>query len=67
MIMGALFGRLAGDFGPEAGARVAELQLLMLGVPPQQAHAVAHRQLPALSLKLAALPKQLKPDLAPNR
>jgi AcrR family transcriptional regulator len=67
MIMGALFGRLAGDFGPEAGARVAELQLRMLGVPPQRAHAVANRQLPELRLTITALPKQLKPYPVPSR
>jgi hypothetical protein len=65
--MGALFGRLAGDFGPETGARVAELQLRMLGVPPQQAKAVANRQLPELRLTITALPKQLKPELVPSR
>jgi AcrR family transcriptional regulator len=67
MTMGALFGRLAGEFGSEAGARVAELQLRMLGVEPGRAYAVANRQLPELSLTISALPKQVRPGLEQKR
>jgi len=59
MIMGALAGRLRGDFGPDAGARVSELQLRMLGVPADRAREVCSREIPALTLELAPLPKGL--------
>lgn len=57
MIMGALAGRLRGDFGPDAGARVSELQLRMLGVPAGRAHEVSRREIPALALDLAPRPR----------
>lgn len=52
MVMGGLFARLAGGAGPEAGARVAELQLRMLGVPAARAKAAAWRTLEPVSLRL---------------
>jgi AcrR family transcriptional regulator len=50
MVITALFGRLRGEMGPEAGARAAELQLRMLGVPAAKAKRVAGRDLPPLAL-----------------
>ena len=67
MTMGTLFGRLAGEFGAEAGSRVAELQLRMLGVEPGRARTVANRQLPDISLTISALPKQVRPGLEQKR
>ena len=61
MIMGALAGRLRGDFGPDAGARVSELQLRMLGVPAGRARAVCAREIPALTLDLAPRPRPSAP------
>ena len=59
MTMGALSGRLRGDFGTDAGARVSELQLRLLGVPANRAREVSRREIPALTLELAPLPKGL--------
>ena len=56
MVMGGLFARLAGDSGADAGARVAELQLRMLGVPAERARAAAWRTLEPVALRLAPLP-----------
>jgi AcrR family transcriptional regulator len=53
MSASALFGRLQGAFGPEAGSRMAELQLRMLGVAPDLAGEVAWRPIPPLSLEIA--------------
>jgi AcrR family transcriptional regulator len=50
MVMTALFGRLRGDAGPEAGSKVAELQLRMLGVPAARAHRVAWNKMEPLQL-----------------
>jgi AcrR family transcriptional regulator len=60
MSLAALFGRLNGDQGPEAGSRVAELQLRMLGVPAEAAHEVAFRPLAPLALSItpAARPRR---------
>lgn len=52
MTMAALFSRLQGAAGPEAGSKVAELQLRMLGVPPKRAKAAAWKALDPLELKL---------------
>jgi AcrR family transcriptional regulator len=52
MVMGGLYARLAGDSGVDAGARVAELQLRMLGVPADRARAAAWRPLEPLALRL---------------
>jgi AcrR family transcriptional regulator len=41
MVLAALFMRLTGMAGPDAGVRVAELQLRMLGVDPDTAKAAA--------------------------
>lgn len=57
MTMGALFSRLHGDFGPESGSRVAELQLRMLGVPADRAKAAAWREIPPLRLQITPLTK----------
>ena len=50
MVVAALTRRLAGESGPEAGPRVAEQQLRMLGVPPARARRLAWRDLPVLVL-----------------
>lgn len=52
MVLSALFGRLRGATGPEAGSKIAELQLRMLGVAPARAHRVAWREIEPLKLKL---------------
>jgi len=46
MIATGMYSRLAEEAGPEAGSRIAELQLLMLGVDPDRAQEVAWRELP---------------------
>jgi AcrR family transcriptional regulator len=53
MVVTALFGRLRGDVGPEAGSKVAELQLRMLGVPAATAKRVAWRRIEPLALRAA--------------
>jgi len=55
MALTALFGQLQGEFSADAGSRVAELQLRMLGVPPETAREVAWREIPRLQLHLAPL------------
>lgn len=52
MTMAALFAQLQGTSGPEAGSKVAELQLRMLGVPAKRAKATAWKALKAIELKL---------------
>ena len=52
MMTAALFGRLHGTVGPEAGSKTAELQLRMLGVSPKRAKAAAWRKLPSLDIGL---------------
>lgn len=51
MTMTALFARLQGTAGADAGSRVAELQLRMLGVSEKRAKAAAWRKLEPLSLE----------------
>lgn len=51
MLLAAIFLRLEGEAGPEAGPRVAECQLRMLGVPAARAKRVAWRALEPLSLQ----------------
>jgi len=53
MLLSALQGRLSGDAGKDAGSRVAELQLRMLGVPPAKAKKAAWRKLNPLTLKVS--------------
>ncbi len=55
MVVTVLMLRLEGEAGPDAGARTAEHQLRMLGVPPARARRVAHRPLPPLPLAWAEL------------
>jgi AcrR family transcriptional regulator len=50
MVLTAVFLRLEGEEGPDAGPRVAEHQLRMLGVPAARAKRVAWRTLTPLSL-----------------
>ena len=59
MSASALFGRLQGAFGLEAGSRMAELQLRMLGVDPERARDVAWRPIPLLSLELEPTDEQV--------
>ena len=55
MTMNALFAQLQGEFTTDAGSRVAELQLRMLGAPPETAREVAWREIPRLQLHLTPL------------
>ncbi len=57
MTLTALVSRLRGQAGPEAGSRVAELQLRMLGVDAARAREVAWRPLRPLTLTISPLPK----------
>jgi AcrR family transcriptional regulator len=50
MVVTTVFLRLEGEQGADAGARAAEHQLRMLGVPPARAKRVAWRDLAPLSL-----------------
>jgi hypothetical protein len=50
MVITTIFLRLQGEAGHDAGARVAELQLRMLGVPAGRAGRIAWRTLAPLSL-----------------
>lgn len=56
MTMSALFSRLNGEAGPEAGSKVAELQLRMLGVAPDIARQVAFCALEPVTLEMPVLP-----------
>lgn len=51
MVVAAVLLRLQGEAEPDAGARVAEHQLRMLGVPPARARRVASLPLAALTLE----------------
>jgi AcrR family transcriptional regulator len=55
MALNALFGQLQGVFQSDAGSRVAELQLRMLGVSPDQAREIAWREIPRPQLQLTPL------------
>lgn len=50
MTLNAVFGRLQGLYGPEAGSMISELQLRMLGVDPLVAREVAWRAIEPLRL-----------------
>lgn len=50
LVVTAVFLRLEGDAGPEAGPRVAEHQLRLLGVPAARAKRVAWRKLDGMAL-----------------
>jgi AcrR family transcriptional regulator len=54
MVSTAVRLRLEGDAGPDAGPRVAEYQLRMLGVAPARAKRVAWRALEPIALTLAS-------------
>ena len=64
MLLSALQGRLSGDAGKDAGSRVADLQLRMLGVPAAKAKKAAWRKIEPLTLgasaALAGLAKEAK-------
>jgi AcrR family transcriptional regulator len=51
LVVMTVFLRLEGEAGPDAGARAAEHQLRMLGVPPARAKRVAWRELVPLTLE----------------
>jgi AcrR family transcriptional regulator len=51
MVMAALYARLQGTVGDDAGSRLTELQLRMLGVAPARAKRVAWRRLEGLVLQ----------------
>lgn len=50
MVVAAVVLRLDGEVGPEAGSKVAEHQLRMLGVPPARARRVAWHPLDPLEI-----------------
>jgi AcrR family transcriptional regulator len=50
MVLMAVFLRLEGEEGPDAGPRVAEHQLRMLGVSPARARRLARRELEPLAI-----------------
>lgn len=52
MTLSALFNILSRTAGIEAGPKVAELQLRMLGVPPARAKKAAWRKLPKIELSI---------------
>jgi hypothetical protein len=54
MLLSALQGRLSGDAGKDAGSRVAELQLRMLGVPAAKAKKAAWRKIKPLTLRVSS-------------
>ena len=56
-VVTGLFSRLSGEAGPEAGSKLAELQLRMLGVAPAVAKEVAWREIAPLRLEMKVLPK----------
>jgi AcrR family transcriptional regulator len=51
MVLKALSSRLTGEAGKDAGSRVAELQLRMLGVPAAKARKAAWRKIPRLTFR----------------
>jgi len=51
LVNSALFARMNGTVGSEAGSKAAELQLRLLGVDPDRAKAVAWRSLDQTSIK----------------
>ena len=51
MVVTAVVLRLDGEAGPEAGSKVAELQLRMLGVPPTRARRAAWGPLEPLEIR----------------
>ncbi len=52
MVFTALFGRLRGEADKDAGSKVAELQLRMLGVPPARAKGAAWRKIEPMKLNV---------------
>ena len=54
MVLMALFSRLSGDACEDAGSRVAELQLRMLGVPAAKAKKAAWRKIEPLKLRASS-------------
>jgi AcrR family transcriptional regulator len=50
MVLAAVNQRVSGEAGADAGERVAEHQLRMLGVPARRARRIAHHELAPLSL-----------------
>ena len=62
MTLTALFRRLQGEAGEEAGSKVAELQLRMLGVAPEQAKQAAWRTIEPLKLDVRPLVKGSTPS-----
>lgn len=58
MTMAALFRRLNGEAGSDAGSRLAELQLRMLGVDPDLAKRVAFQDLEPVTLTIPVIPRE---------
>jgi AcrR family transcriptional regulator len=52
MVLLALFRRLRGESGPEAGSKISELQLRMLGVSPSRARRVAWQEIEPMKLRM---------------
>jgi hypothetical protein len=59
MTMSTLFRRLNGEAGPDAGSRVAQLQLRMLGVAPDVAKRVAFQALDPITLTMPVIPREM--------
>ena len=59
MTMSTLFRRLNGEAGPDAGSRVAQLQLHMLGVAPDVAKRVAFQALDPITLTMPVIPREM--------
>ncbi len=58
----ALFARINGTAGPEAGSKAAEMQLRLLGVDAERAHAVAWRPIASQPEALPASPPSSTQD-----
>jgi AcrR family transcriptional regulator len=50
LVNAALFARMNGAAGPEAGSKAAEMQLRLLGVDAQRAEQVAWREIPRIQI-----------------
>ncbi len=61
MILSALAARLRGDAGEEAGSRVSELALCMLGFPVSEAKALAWSAITLQDFSTNVLPRAPKP------
>ena len=63
LVNAALFARMNGTAGPEAGSKAAEMQLRLLGVDAQLAKQVAWREIPRIQI---GEPRIAGPRLTPE-